>query len=139
MIILDTNVFSALMQQSAEEKVVNWLDKQPRSSIWTTSVTILEIRFGLQILPLGKRRSTLIQSFERVLAEKLENRVAAFDATAAQQSSELMAVRHRKGRPGELRDTMIAGIVLASRAALATRNVSHFQDLSVPVIDPWAG
>jgi len=139
MIILDTNVFSALMQQSAEEKVVNWLDKQPRSSIWTTSVTILEIRFGLQILPLGKRRSTLIQSFERVLAEKLENRVAAFDATAAQQSSELMAMRHRKGRPGELRDTMIAGIVLASRAALATRNVSHFQDLSVPVIDPWAG
>ena len=139
MIILDTNVFSALMQQSAEEKVVNWLDKQPRSSIWTTSVTILEIRFGLQILPLGKRRSTLIQSFERVLAEKLENRVAAFDTTAAQQSSELMAMRHRKGRPGELRDTMIAGIVLASRAALATRNVSHFQDLSVPVIDPWAG
>jgi toxin FitB len=137
MIILDTNVLSALMQQSVDEKVVIWLDKQPRSSIWTTSVTILEIRFGLQILPLGKRRSALIQSFERVLVEKLENRVASFDATAAQKSSDLMAMRHKKGRPGELRDTMIAGIVLASRATLATRNISHFQDLSVPVIDPW--
>ena len=137
MIILDSNVLSALMQQSADEKAVNWLDKQPRSSIWTTSVTILEIRFGLQILPLGKRRSALIQAFERVLVEKLENRVASFDATAAQQSADLMATRSKKGRPGELRDTMIAGIVLASRATLATRNISHFRDLSVPVIDPW--
>jgi toxin FitB len=139
MIILDTNVLSALMQQSADEKVVRWLDKQPRSSIWTTSITILEIRFGLQILPLGKRRSALIQSFERVLVEKLENRVASFDPAAAEQSSDLMAMRHKKGRPGELRDTMIAGIVLASRATLATRNTSHFHDLSVSVIDPWAG
>jgi len=139
MIILDTDVLSALMQQSADKKAVRWLDKQPRSSIWTTSVTILEIRFGLQILPLGKRRSALIECFERVLVEKLENRVASFDATAAQQSSDLMAMRHKKGRPGDLRDTMIAGIVLASRATLATRNTSHFQDISVPVIDPWAG
>ena len=60
MIILDTNVLSALMQRSAEMKVVDWLDKQPRLSIWTTSVTILEIRFGLQILPQGKRRSATI-------------------------------------------------------------------------------
>ena len=60
MIVLDTNVLSALMRQSADKQVVDWLDKQPRSSIWTTSVTILEIRFGLQILPVGKRRSALI-------------------------------------------------------------------------------
>lgn len=138
MIILDTNVLSALMQQSADKKVIEWLDKQPRSSIWTTSVTILEIRFGLQILPLGRRRSALIQSFERVLVDKIENRVAPFDTAAALQSGDLMAMRHRKGRPGDLRDTMIAGIVLASRATLATRNISHFQDLSVPVMDPWA-
>lgn len=138
MIILDTNVLSALMRQSADQEVIEWLDKQPRSSIWTTSVTILEIRFGLQILPLGKRRSVLIQTFEKVLIDKIENRVAPFDTAAAQQSGDLIAMRHRKGQPGELRDTMIAGIVLASRATLATRNTSHFQDLSVPVINPWA-
>jgi toxin FitB len=137
MIILDTNVLSALMQQSADRKVVDWLDKQPRSSIWTTSVTILEIRFGLQILPLGKRRSALIENFEKVLVDKIERRVAPFDAAAAQQSGDLMAMRYKRGRPGELRDTMIAGIALASRATIATRNVSDFQDLSVPVVNPW--
>jgi predicted nucleic acid-binding protein len=53
MIVLGTNVLSALMRQSADKQVVAWLDKQPRSSIWTTSVTILEIRSGLQILRSG--------------------------------------------------------------------------------------
>ena len=137
MIILDTNVLSALMRQAADNNVVAWLDKQPRTSIWTTSVTILEIQFGLQILPAGKRRSRLIEAFETVLLEELGQRVAPFDTTAAQHASELMAARHKKGRPVELRDTMIAGIVLACHATLATRNTPHFEDLSVPVINPW--
>jgi toxin FitB len=138
MIVLDTNVLSALMRQSPDKQVIDWLDQQPRSSIWTTSVTILEIRFGLQILPIGTRRSALIQAFDKALLDKIERRVAPFDTIAAQQAGDLMALRHEKGRVGELRDTMIAGIVLACRATLATRNTSHFEDLSVPVVDPWA-
>jgi predicted nucleic acid-binding protein len=137
MIVLDTNVLSALMRQSPNNQIIDWLDKQPRSSIWTTSVTILEIRFGLQILPVGKRRSALIQAFDKALLEKIERRVAPFDTIAAQQAGDLMALRHKKGRVGELRDTMIAGIVLACHATLATRNISHFEDFSVPVVNPW--
>lgn len=137
MIVLDTNVLSALMQQSPDKSVADWLDEQPRSSIWITSVTVLEIRFGLQILPLGKRRAGLIAAFEKMLTDTIDGRVASFDAAAAQHSSDLMATRHKKGRPGDLRDTMIAGIVLASRATLATRNISHFHDLAVPVVNPW--
>jgi predicted nucleic acid-binding protein len=137
MIILDTNVLSALMRQEADKNVVAWLDKQPRTSIWTTSVTILEIQFGLQILPTGKRRSRLIEAFQTVLMDELARRVAPFDTAAAQHASELMSSRDKKGSPVELRDTMIAGIVLACHATLATRNMPHFEDLSVPVINPW--
>ena len=137
MIILDTNVLSAVMRHPADDKVIEWLDKQARTSVWTSSITILEICYGLQILPTGKRRSALIETFERVLVEKLQNRIVSFDLAAAQHAGDLMALRHRKGRPGELRDTMIAGIVLASHATLATRNTSHFEDLSVPVVNPW--
>lgn len=136
MIILDTNVLSALMRQTPDKNVIVWLDRQPRTSVWTTSVTILEVRFGLQIMPLGKRRSLLIQAFEGVL-DKIGNRVAPFDAAAAQHAGDLMASRQRRGRPDELRDTMIAGIVLAHHATLATRNITHFEDLSAPVINPW--
>jgi len=137
MIILDTNVLSALMRRIPDNHVIAWLDKQPRTSIWTTSVTILEIRFGLQTMPVGKRRAALMRAFETVLADKIGRRIAPFDTAAAQQAGDLMAVRYKQGRPGEMRDTMIAGIVLACHATLATRNTSHFEDLSLPVINPW--
>lgn len=138
MIILDTNVLSALMQRAADSRVVAWLDRQPRSSIWITSVTILEIQFGLQILPKGKRRTQLINAFDIILAEEIGQRVSPFDTAAALQAARLMASRQKNGRPIELRDTMIAGIALACHATLATRNTPHFADLSVPVINPWA-
>jgi hypothetical protein len=77
-------------------------------------------------------------AFETVLADMIGQRIAPFDTAAAQQAGDLMAVRYQRGRPGELRDTMIAGIVLACHATLATRNTSHFEDLSVPVVNPWA-
>jgi toxin FitB len=137
MIILDTNVLSALMRQVPDKNVVAWLDRQPRTSIWTTSVTVLEVRFGLQIMTGGKRRFALVQAFE-VALDIIGHRVAPFDVGAAQQAGDLMASRHKKGRPGELRDTMIAGIVLAQHATLATRNMAHFDDISAPIIDPWA-
>jgi predicted nucleic acid-binding protein len=136
-IILDTNVLSALMRQTPDPDVVAWLDRQPGTSIWTTSVTILEIRYSLQIMASGKRQSLLLQAFEAMLG-KMGHRIASFDAAAANEAAELMAGRHRKGRPGDLRDTMIAGIVIAHHATLATRNTSHFEDLTFPVANPWA-
>jgi hypothetical protein len=137
MIILDTNVLSALMRQTPEQEVVTWVDQQPRSSVWTTAVTVFEIRFGLHILPHGKRRSMLIHAFERLLTEILEDRVVPFDGTAAEHASSAMAARQKKGRPIELRDAMIAGIVLASNATLLTRNVRHFADLPIKLVNPW--
>jgi len=136
MIILDTNVLSALMRLAPDEHVVSWLDRQPRTSIWTTAITVLEVRFGLQIMPGGKRRSLLIQGFEGLL-ERIGRRVVAFDVAAAQQAGDLMAARQKTGRSGDLRDTLIAGIVIAQHATLATRNTAHFEDVPVPLINPW--
>ncbi len=138
MIILDTNVLSALMSPVPDRRVIAWLDKQPQISLWTNSVTVLEIRYGLQILPAGKRRTASMEAFERVLTELLERRISPFDAAAAGEASDLMAIRHKLGRTVELRDTMIAGIALACHATLATRNIAHFDDLSVPVINPFS-
>lgn len=137
MILLDTNVISALMRPEPETLVVKWLDGQPRASIWITSITVMEIRYGLQIMPKGRRRETMTQLSERMLAEKIEGRVAPFDTAAAEQTGDLMASRKAEGRMGESRDTMIAGIAMATGATLATRNTANFADLSVPVINPW--
>jgi predicted nucleic acid-binding protein len=137
MILLDTNVLSALMRQKPDAEVIQWLDRQPRTSIWTTAITVFEVRFGLQTMESGKRRSLLIAAFDRLLNETIELRIANFDSAAAQQASDLMAARQKKGRSGELRDTMIAGIALASHGTLATRNVKHFEDIAPSVVNPW--
>ena len=86
-------------------------------------------------MPAGKRRALLLEAFETVL-EKMGRRIAPFDDAAAFEAADLMAFRQRKGRPVDLRDTMIAGIVVARHATLATRNVVHFEDLSMPVVNP---
>ena len=117
--------------------VLRWLDSQPRPSIWTTSITLMELRYGLQIMPAGRRRDGMFQSLETLLVEKIEGRVAPFDSAAAQHAGDLMALRKPRGRPGDYRDTTIAGIALSTRAALATRNTTHFADLSVQVVNPW--
>ncbi len=136
MIVLDTNVLSALMREAPDAKVLAWLDQQPRTSVWITSITVLEILFGLQLLAAGKRKRLLLAAFENLL-DQLGHRVASFDNDAAAEAADLMASRQRKGRPVELRDTMIAGIVLARHATLVTRNLAHFEDLSIPIINPW--
>ena len=138
MIILDTNVLSALMRTVPEAPVVAWLDRQPAESVWITSITLFEARLGLALLPSGRRRQTLEAAFAHLLNEDLENRVLDFDGAAAAEAASLAAARQKAGRPVDMRDTQIAGIALARRATLATRNVRHFGDLKVPVVDPWA-
>lgn len=137
MIILDTNVLSALMRTTPEAKVVQWLDHQAAESIWITSITLFETRLGLALLPKGRRRQSLEVAFDRLLEEDLQNRVLDFDSAAATEAAAIAATRQKSGRPIDMRDTQIAGIALARRATVATRNVRHFQDLSVAVIDPW--
>jgi predicted nucleic acid-binding protein len=48
-----------------------------------------------------------------------------------------MAIRQKESRRGDLRDTMITGIVLAHHATLATRNTAHFEDVSITIVNPW--
>ena len=137
MILLDTNVLSALMQREPDAAVIRWLDAQPRVSVWTTAISVFEIQSGMRSMPAGKRRTALMSAFDRLLQQVLEQRIAAFDAAATEHAAMLFAARQKKGQPIELRDTMIAGIAHATRATLATRNVRRFADLQTTVVNPW--
>ena len=77
-------------------------------------------------------------AFGQLLEDDLENRVLDFDAVAAVSAALIAADRQKKGRPADLRDTQIAGIARARRATLATRNVRHFADMTIPIINPWS-
>ena len=137
MIILDTNVLSELMCRAPDSAVLAWLDRQPPLSIWITSITLFECQFGLALMSIGRRRQALETSFAALLAEDLDKRVLAFDTEAAAQAATLAAQRQLAGRPVDIRDTQIAGIAQSRRATVATRNLKHFEGLSVPVVNPW--
>jgi len=137
MIVLDTNVISELMGPVPEQRVAHWMDLQSRSSLWTTSINIYETRAGLFAMPTGKRRAALEMKFEQLLQSAFKDRILHFDSDSAFRAAELSAERRRLGRPVEIRDTMIAGIVLASHAKLATRNVKHFEEIASSLVNPW--
>lgn len=137
MIILDTNVLSAIMQEKSDRVIVAWLDQQAWESIWTTAITVFEIRLGLSTLAKGKRRVKLEEAFQQTLEHVLEGRILAFDESAALTAGELAAERKKHGITIDMRDTQIAGIAIAKRSAIATRNIKDFKELAIPVINPW--
>jgi predicted nucleic acid-binding protein len=137
MIILDTNVLSVLMQKIPEPQVIAWLDEQPAESIWTTTISVYEIHFGLEILDDGNRKKQLQIAFEKVMTEDLSQRILNFDHAAAREAALISAEGRKTGRSIEIRDALIAGLVRARRAELATRNVRHFENCDISVSNPW--
>jgi len=136
-IVLDTNVISGLMREPRETAVLAWLDRQPSEAVWTTSVSILEIRFGIELLARGRQRRALEDAFGQVLSTLLEERILPFDRSAAEASGAMAAERQRRGRPVDFRDLQIAGIAFARKGILATRNTAHFEGVGLTLVDPW--
>lgn len=100
-------------------------------------MTLFEALLGLGLLPKGRRRRALESAFASVIEEDLGGRVLDFDRAAAAEAAQLATRRNSTGRTVDMRDTQIAGIALARRATLATRNVRRFDDPAVPVVNPW--
>lgn len=138
MIVLDTNVMSELMRRLPDATVLDWLDRQPRQSLWTSSVSAFELQVGLEKLAAGKRKQSLIDGLARLLNVVLEGRVLFFDLEAANAAAAIVGRQRAAGRPAGIVDTQIAGIVASRRATLATRNTRHFQDAGIKLVDPWS-
>ncbi len=137
MILLDTNVLSALMLRAPERTVVSWLDRQAPESVWTTAITVFELEFGVALLVSGRRRRELERAFGAVIDGDLGGRVLPFDTAAAKMAGPVAARARAAGRSVEIRDVQIAGIALAHKATLATRNTRHFAATGIDVVDPW--
>jgi predicted nucleic acid-binding protein len=135
MIVADTNVVSELMRPSPSAVVVAWVHSNERE-LYTTSITLAEIRYGIERLADGRRKELLRSTAEEVFADFAEH-VLAFDADAAVAYAMIVSGRDRAGLPIDGFDAQIASICHAQRAALATRNAKDFQDTGIDVIDPW--
>jgi predicted nucleic acid-binding protein len=138
MIILDTNVISEMMKPSPSNNVIEWMASQPESALFTTTLTLAEVLYGLELLPAGKRRSSLSEATEIMFEQTFEGRVLDFDEDAARVFPTIMARRGRIGKPMGEMDAQIAAIARSRGAAVATRNTRDFIECGVNLIDPWS-
>jgi toxin FitB len=136
-IILDTNVLSELMRSEPHPEVFVWTAGQPRGDLYTTSVNVAEILYGIAAMPLGRRRSGLATLAEAMFTEDFVGRILPFDNAAAAQYAEIVVSRRQQGRPIEAFDAQIAAIALVAKADLATRDTSGFAGCGLSLIDPW--
>ena len=137
MIILDTNVVSELMKPAPYPAVIDWLDRQSRSDLSTTSITKAEVLYGVARLPEGRRKAALATEAERMFRDDLPAPLFPFDDSAAAHYAAILDARRRAGRPMTTLDAQIAAIALAAGAAVATRNVGDFEGCGVAIINPW--
>ncbi len=136
MIILDTSVASELMKPSPDPVVRDWVRARRGDELYTTSITLAGIRYGIERLPAGRRRDLLTATADDVFAA-FEDQVLPFDAAAAVHYPVIVIRRDRVGLPIDGFDAQIASICHTHGAALATRNLKDFRDTGIDVIDPW--
>ncbi len=136
MIVLDSNVASELMKPSPAPAVRDWIRARRGNELYTTSIALAEIRYGIERLPAGRRRDLLMATADDVFAA-FEEQVLPFDAAAAAHYPLIVTRRDRAGLPIDGFDAQIASICRVHDAVLATRNVKDFHDTGIDVIDPW--
>ncbi len=137
MIVLDTNVVSEPLRSRPHSAAVDWLDRQVIETLYLTTITLAELRFGVASLPAGRRRDRLGARIEDEVIGAFTGRILAFDEPASVAYSTLRTRARDQGLALGAADAYIAGIVAAHGFAIATRDRAPFEAAGVAVIDPF--
>jgi predicted nucleic acid-binding protein len=137
-IVLDTNIVSELLRPSPEPRVEAWLAARDSASVYLTTISEAELRYGVAILPAGRRRDSLKKAIDGILREDFRARILTFDSSAAEAFALIAADRRAAGRPISQFDCQIAAIGRANGVSVATRNIRDFEACGIELIDPWA-
>lgn len=137
MIILDTNVISEPLRQRPHLRVVEWMDQQNVETLYLTAITVGELRYGLAVLPDGKRRTVLRERLETEVLALFKGRILSYDLAASEAYGVLMARAKGRGLSIGTADGNIAAIAKSNVMKVATRDASPFIASDVEVINPW--
>ncbi len=137
MILLDTNIVSEMMKKTPSLAVIGWVSQQESVALYTSTITIAEISYGIGALQKGRQRSLLEETFNKAISESFLNRVLFFDDAAAYLYGEIMSIRKHLGKPLSILDGQIAAIARVNNMALATRNMKDFVSCDLSLINPF--
>ncbi|AEC18785.1 PilT domain-containing protein [Pusillimonas sp. T7-7] len=137
MIVLDTNVISALWKVESSSSVLTWIDAQAVETLYLSAITMVELRYGLAAMPKGKRRTIYQERMEQEVLPVFAGRVLAFDLDVSRTYADLMARARAQGNAIGKADGYIAATAAAHNLIVATRDTSPFEAAGLEVINPW--
>lgn len=137
--LVDTNVLSEFNRRGGpDHRVKEWLEAADPDSLYVSVLTFGEIRFGVALLPPGKRHTELEQWLEQDLSEWFEGRILPVDQSIAHRWGSLRAEAQMKGRPLSVIDALLAATALQHKLTIVSRNVTDFSVAGLKVFDPWS-
>ena len=137
MILLDTNVISEPLKASADQKVVAWINAQNIETLYLSTIGLAELRFGIAVLPEGKRKDVLHSSLEQRVLPLFEGRILSFDTGASQAYATLRSKTRAAGQAIASADGYIAAIAIIHGLSIATRDTKPFIAAGLTVINPF--
>jgi len=137
MIVLDTNIISELWKATPYLKVLEWMDVQAVETLYLSAITVAELRYGIEMLPDGRRKSIYQRKLNNEILEIFENRVLPFDVYASKAYSKLMAKARAEGKAIGKEDGYIAATAAIRGFMVATRDERPFLAAGITVINPW--
>jgi len=137
MILLDTNVVSEPLKASCDKNVLAWIDEQVIETLYLSTISLAELRFGIAVLPEGKRKEILFSRLEQQVLPLFIGRILPFDEQASQAYATLRACARSAGQAIATADGYIAAIAVTHGFVVATRDTSPFEAVGLKVINPW--
>ena len=137
MILLDTNVVSEPLKASCDVGVLTWIDAQIVETLYLSTVSLAELRFGIEALPTGKRKDMLRASFVQRILPLFVGRILPFDMAASEAYAMLRARARGDGKAISPADGYIAATAMAHGLIVATRDTGPFEAAGLTVINPW--
>ena len=136
-LVVDTNVVSEMMHPQMHPALGRWLVGMAASNLFLASTSLAELRFGVALLPSGRRRTNLSATLDHLLVSLFPGRVLAFDTAAAEQFGVIVSGARLRGRTIDIADGQIAAIAAVHGFSVATRDAGPFEAAGVAVINPW--
>ncbi len=133
--LVDTNVFSELAKTKPDAQVVTWL-RDHEIELYLSTITIGEIRRGIENLPAGKRK-TALQAWFSILCKRMDGRILSFNTSTAHVWGQLVAAWDKKGISIPSLDSQLAATAHRHNLTMVTRNISDFQNTGVKLFDPF--
>lgn len=134
--LVDTNVFSELAKPRPDAQVIAWL-RDHEQQLYVSSITIGELRRGIEGLAPGKRKTDLL-SWLAGLCRRMEGRILSFNTSTAHVWGQIVPAWEKKGATVPSLDSQIAATAQRHGLTVVTRNISDFQNAGVKLLNPFS-